>query len=83
VNKPPTPPFAVLIVLVVCLGLFFFSQRYALILFSAVLGSLMLGSLVGYGVFAWKPTFVQLLLTVAMLAETYFGWNIEKYYLDD
>jgi hypothetical protein len=54
-----------------------------LIYFTAVLGGLLLGSLVGYGVFAWKPTLMQVLLTLAMIAEASYGWSIQDYYLED
>ena len=69
--------------LVACVALYLYSQRYALIFFTALLGGLLLGSLVGYAVFAWKPTLSQVLLTLAMMAEAAYGWSIQSYYLDD
>jgi ribose/xylose/arabinose/galactoside ABC-type transport system permease subunit len=68
--------------LTICLILYLYSPHYALLIFTALLGGLLLGSLVGYGVFAWKPTISQFLLTLAMIAETVYGWSIQDYYLD-
>ena len=81
--KPPTHPSVVLGLLVACVALYLYSQRYALIFFTALLAGLLLGSLVGYAVFAWKPTLSQVLLTLAMMAEAAYGWSIQSYYLDD
>jgi hypothetical protein len=40
------------------------------------LAGLLLGSLVGFGVFAWIPTVPQVLLTLAMIAEaSYCQWR--------
>jgi hypothetical protein len=83
VGKLPTHPSAVLALLATCAALFLYSPRYALFFFTALLGCLLLGSLVGYGVFAWKPTLMQALLTFAMIAETAYGWTIQDSYLED
>jgi hypothetical protein len=69
--------------LAVCAALYLYSSRYALIWFTILLGGLVLGSVVGYGVFAWKPTIVQLALMVAMIAEASYGWSIRGDCLDD
>ncbi|NLE39694.1 MAG: hypothetical protein GX621_16875 [Pirellulaceae bacterium] len=82
-SPPPHHPLLVLGLLAVCLALFFYSQREALILFSVLLDSLVLGSIVGYAEFDWTPTVMQTLLTVTMIAETIYGWTIETDYLDD
>jgi hypothetical protein len=83
VGKPPTHPSVVLAMLATCAALFLYSPRYALFFFTALLACLLLGSLVGYGVFAWKPTLMQALLTFAMIAETAYGWTIQDFYLED
>jgi hypothetical protein len=80
---PPTHPSVVLGLLVACLVLYFYLPRYGLLLFTALLGGLLLGSVVGYGVFAWIPTIPQVLLTLAMIAESAYGWTVQDYYLDD
>jgi hypothetical protein len=80
---PPTHPSVVLILLAACVALYLYSQHYALLFFTALLGGLVLGSLVGYGVFAWTPTVAQLSLTLAMIAEAAYGWTIQNDYLDD
>lgn len=83
VSRPPTHPCGILILLGVCVALYLYSPRYALLYFTVLLASLLLGSLVGYGVFNWKPTVMQVLLTIAMIAEASYGWTIQDYYLDD
>ncbi|MEN6451303.1 MAG: hypothetical protein ABFC96_12500 [Thermoguttaceae bacterium] len=77
-GTPPTHPLGAMILLVACAALYLYSPHYALIYFSALLGSLILGSVIGYGVFAWKPTAMQLALTVAMIAETCYGWSVQS-----
>jgi hypothetical protein len=83
VSRPPTHPCGVLVFLAACVALYLYSPRYALLYFTVLLGSVVLGSLVGYGVFNWKPTLMQVLLTLAMTAEAVYGWSIQGYYLDD
>jgi hypothetical protein len=83
VRTPPTHPSVVLGLLTTCLVLYLYSPHYALVFFTILLAGLLLGSFVGYGVFAWKPTMPQVLLTLAMVAEVAYGWTIQGYYLDD
>jgi hypothetical protein len=83
ISRPPTHPCEVLILLAVCVALYLYSPHYALLFFTALLAGLLLGSLVGYGVFAWTPTVPQVLLTLTMIAEAAYGWTIQDYYLDD
>jgi hypothetical protein len=83
IHKPPTHPSVVLALLAACVALYLYSPHYALLYFTALLGCLLLGSLVGYGVFNWNPTLMQVLLTLAMIAEVSYGWSIQNYYLDD
>jgi hypothetical protein len=82
---PPSPshPILVLIMLLSCPALFLlYSRHFGLVLFSILLGSLVLGSVVGYFMFAWTPTLVQWLLTVVMGVETAYGWTIHGDYFD-
>lgn len=83
VARPPTHPCGVLIMLGMCVALYLYSPRYSLLYFTVLLGSLLLGSLVGYSVFDWRPTAMQILLTIAMIAEACYGWSMQNYYLDD
>lgn len=83
VLPPPTHPMVVLVFLAVCLALFRYSQHYGLVALSLLLGGLVLGSIIGPWVFAWRPTVPQILLTLAMLGEVAYGWSINNFYLDD
>ena len=83
ISTPPTDPIVVLVLLAACLALYLYSQRYALFLFTTLLGGLLLGSLVGYGVYHWAPTIPQILLTLAVLAETVYGWMIQGEVFDE
>jgi hypothetical protein len=82
-NRPPTHPLIILALLGVCIALFLFSQTYALSFFTILFCCLLLGSFVGYGAFHWKPSAMQIMLTIAMMAGGAYGWSIQKYYLDD
>ena len=79
----PLEPAGMLLFLVLCGGLFLYSQRYALILFTILLGGLVLGTFVGWGVVAWKPTLSQLALIAAMSVEVSYGWTIREDYLNE
>ena len=79
---PPTHPSIVVGLLATCVALYFYSPHYALVWFTILLGSLVLGSPIGYFFFAWKPTVAQVLLTLAMIAEACYGWSVQGYYLD-
>ncbi len=83
IGARPTHPGVVLGLLAICVALYLYSPHYALVFFTALLGWLLLGSLVGYGVLGRNPTVPQMLLTLTMIAETAYGWTIEDYYLDD
>ena len=83
IHRPPDHPIELIIAMAFCAGLFLlFSQHYGLVFFTGLFASLVLGSIVGYLVFAWTPTVVQWLLTVAMGAETTYGWMIHGEYLE-
>jgi hypothetical protein len=83
IHRPPTHPAGVLLLLGVCVAVYLYSPRHALFFFTALVGGILLGSLVGYGVFDWKPTVMQGFLTIMMIAEAAYGWSIQDYYLDD
>jgi hypothetical protein len=79
----PLEPVGMLALLALCGGMYLYSQRYALIFLTVLLGGLVLGTLVGCGVFAWKPTVSQFALIAAMFVEMSYGWSIREDYLDD
>jgi hypothetical protein len=82
-NKPPDHPFVVLGLLMTCLAVYFYSPTTGLSFFTVLLGGLVLGSIVGYAVFQWTPTVMQIVLTAAMIAEAGYGWSIQNYYLEE
>ena len=82
ISTPPTHPVFLLVLLATCVALYFYSPQYSLVFFTALLVCLLLGSLIGYGVFAWKPTVMQFVLTLVMAAEAICGWSVRGDYLD-
>lgn len=82
-HRPPDHPAVVLGLLMTCLALYFYSPTTSLTCFTVLLCGLLLGSIVGYAVFQWRPTVMQILLTVAMIAEATYGWSIQNYYLEE
>jgi hypothetical protein len=82
-SRPPTPPIVLLLLMALAVGLFLlYSQHYGLVVFSVFFGGVALGSLVGYFVFAWTPTLMQWMLTIATGAETIYGWTVHEDYLE-
>lgn len=82
-HRPPTHPVVILMYLGLSLGIFFFlSQHYGLVMFTGLPVTLLLGTTVGYLVFAWTPTLVQWLLTFVAGAEAYYGWAMTNEYFD-
>jgi hypothetical protein len=71
---PPTPAFLVIVFLLTGGGAFLRWPRIGLIILTGLLGTILLGSIVGYLAFAWTPTLVQWLLTAAMSMATIYGW---------
>ena len=71
---PPTPAFLIAVILLIGGGLFLYAPRLGLIVLTGLLGTLLLGSIVGYLAFAWTPTVVQWLLTAAMIVQSIYGW---------
>ena len=70
-------PLFVLAILVFCAAVFlFYSQHYGLVLFTTVLGLVLVGIPVGFFLFDRTPTLVQWLLAAAMSAEVIYGWTI-------
>ncbi len=81
--RPPTHPVVVLGLLLGCVPLYLYSQRYALLFFSVLLGGFVLGTIVGCAVFGWTPTVAQALIMLGMGVEAVYGWTIQGDYLDD
>jgi hypothetical protein len=80
--RPPDGPWTVPSLLVVCGILYFFSPRSALYLFTVLALGVWVGTLVGWGVFQWRPSPAQHLLGVAMTATAIYGWRIRDEYMD-
>ncbi len=80
IHRPPTHPIAVVLLFVFIAALYLYSEHYALVFFSCVLGGLALGSLVGFAVFSWTPTWAQWALTAVMSVETVYCWNNRCYF---
>ena len=83
IHKPPTDPVVILGLLVLGGIIYPFSQKSALLFFTLLISGLLLGSLVGYGVYAWSTTFSQSMLILAMIALTGYGWAKQKIYFDE
>ena len=73
-GPPPTPAFLIVVFLLIGGGLFLHAPRLGLIVLTGLLGTILLGSIVGYLAFAWKPTLVQWLLTATMSVQSVYGW---------
>jgi hypothetical protein len=84
IERPPTHPAIIMVGLAFCVGFFsFFSRRWGVMLFTVLFAGIVLGSVVGYLVFAWTPTLVQWLLAFAMGAETWYAWSTRGECFDD
>jgi hypothetical protein len=83
IQEPPTHPGIILALLSVCVALYLYSPRYALLFFTGILCCLLLGSLIGYIVFSWHPTLMQIVLTLMMIGEVSYGWSIQGCDLED
>lgn len=74
--KPPSSPSTMAFYLIFCGMIYPFSRRYALYFFTGWTLLVPLGSLFGWGMFSWHPSWAQHLLTVAMICTTVYGWHI-------
>jgi hypothetical protein len=80
VSKPPDDPLMVLALFVIPVLLYFYSQHFALIAFSILTADVLLGSVIGFAVYAWTPSILQHLLSVAMVAAAAYGWVQREYF---
>ena len=72
---PPTHPVTIIVFLLTGGGLLLYAPRLGLIVLTGLLGTILLGTIVGYLAFAWTPTLVQWLLTAAMSVQSIYGWT--------
>lgn len=80
--RPPSSPWQIAIYLACCGILYPLSQRCALYFFTGWTFLMPLGSLFGWGMFSWTPSWAQHLLTVVMILTSAYGWCIRDDCMD-
>ena len=78
--RPPTDPRLCLVSLAIPILLYFYSQHYALIAFTVVAASVVLGILIGHFVYAWTPSILQYLLSAATAGTAAYGWAQQEFF---
>jgi hypothetical protein len=79
-NRPPTSAGVVLAILIFCAILAGWIGQKGLYVFMFATASLVLGSAVGFLVYAWTPTLVQHGLSAAMIATSIYAWAQRDYF---
>lgn len=80
VQRPPTNPVAVLLLLGVPFVVAIFSHHYGLIAFMLFPVGLLLGTAVGVVAFEWTPSLFQHLLCLVAIAASGYGWSQREYF---
>ena len=81
-HAPPTHPGEILGVIVAMLLLTFWQRQVGVILFMVAAASVFLGSLVGYLIFNWTPSWTQHCLGIVMVVTSTYAWQ-QKHYFED
>ena len=77
---PPTHPGVVLVFLVLSPFLTYWLRQNGVLFFVMVAVGIVLGSMMGFFVYKWTPSWAQHVLTVAMIATSIYAWNQKDYF---
>jgi uncharacterized membrane protein len=81
-SLPPSYPGLILGCLVFSLGLTAWLRQFGAILLYMLTAGMLLGSVIGFFVYHWTPSWPQYLLTIAMITTCVYA-SKQGYYLDD
>ena len=77
---PPTHPGVIFGFLLLCPILTYGFRQTGVYVFIAMTAGILLGSVVGFKVFQWTPSWAQLFLTAAMITTSIYAWKQEYYF---
>ncbi len=77
---PPTNPDELAMILAATAVVAAFSRHYGLVMFTFFPIGLLLGSIVGYLVFEWTSSLLQLLLVFVSATASVYGWYQHEYF---
>ena len=82
VRRPPTHPGIILGLLVTIAILTYWLRQNGIYIFIVTALGVLLGSVVGFLVFHWTPSWAQHVLFVAMLATGVYAWTQKDFFED-
>ncbi len=81
-QSPPTHPGVIFGFLGFSLPLTYWLRQKGVYFFILLTAGIVLGSVAGFFVYGWVPSWAQHLLTVAMIATSIYAWK-RKYYFEE
>ena len=81
-QSPPTHPGVIFGFLVLSLPLTYWLRQNGVYFFILLTVGIVFGSVVGFFVYGWTPSWAQHLLAVAMIATSIYAWK-QKYYFEE
>ena len=81
-SLPPTHPGVILFFLIVSLPLTYWLRQNGVYFFIVMTVGILLGSMMGFYVYKWTPSWAQHFLAVAMIATSIYAWQ-QKYYFEE
>ena len=79
---PPTHPGVILFFLVLSPFLTYWLRQNGVYYFIVMTACILLGTVMGFYVYKWTPSWAQHLLAVAMIATSIYAWQ-QKYYFEE
>ena len=79
---PPTHPGEILFFLSLSPFLTYWLRQNGVYYFMVVTACILLGTVMGYYVYKWTPSWAQHVLAVAMIATSIYAWQ-QKYYFEE
>ena len=81
-HPPPTHPSVILVYIVASVPLTYWLRQIGVWFFAALTGGIAVGTILGYCVFHWTPSWAQHVLFVAMIVTSIYAWNQKDYFED-
>jgi hypothetical protein len=79
-HPPPTDPGVILGVLLTSLILTVWVRQAGVYFFIMIALGILVGSVVGFVVYGWVPSWAQHILTAAMIVTSVYAWNQTSYF---
>jgi hypothetical protein len=81
-SLPPTHPGVILVFVILSLPLTYWLRQNGVYFFIVMTVGILLGTVMGFSVYKWTPSWAQHLLAAAMIATSTYAW-MQKYYFEE